>query len=88
MIEIKGKIVKQGEKKKQEIIQDAQQESRILLSEAKRKIGYQILKANDEIKAELVDAAVILSLERLPREITEKDNHKFIDQYIDRTQTE
>jgi F-type H+-transporting ATPase subunit b len=88
LVEIKEKIVKQGEKKKQEIIQDAQQESRILLSEAKRKIDYQILKAKDEIQAELVDAAVTLSIERLPREITEKDNHKFIDQYIVGTQTE
>jgi F-type H+-transporting ATPase subunit b len=83
--EIKEKIIKHGEKKKQEIIQDAMQESKILLSEAKRRIDNQILKAKDQFQAELVDAAVATALERLPGEITAKDNQRFLDQYITST---
>lgn len=83
--EIKGKIIKRGEKKKQEIIQDAKQESEILLSEAKRRIDNQILKAKDQFQAELIDAAVAIALERLPGEITAKDNQRFLDQCITST---
>ncbi len=86
--EIKEKIIKQGEKKKQEIIQDAKQESRILLSGAKLRIEHLILKTKDEIQAELVDAAVAIALERLPREITAKDHQKFLHRYIANTLSE
>jgi F-type H+-transporting ATPase subunit b len=86
--EIKERIIKQGERKKQEIIQDARQESKILLAGAKRRVNSQILKTKDEFQAELVDAAVTIALERLPREITAEDNQKFLDQYIAGTLSE
>ena len=80
--ELKERIVLQGEKKKQEIIKEAQNLSEVMIEDAKRKIEYQILQARNRIRAQILDAAIDLAIERLPREITDKDNEKFIDQFI------
>ena len=39
----------------------------------------------DRIREELIDAAVNLTLERLPREIDARDNQKFVEQFLSRT---
>jgi F-type H+-transporting ATPase subunit b len=86
--EIKQKIIKQGEIKKQLIIQNAQQESKILLQEAKRRIDSQILKARKTLQAQMIDEAMEIVFEKLPRQITEEDNQKFLDQYLKRVSSE
>ena len=80
--ELKERIVHQGEKKKQEIVKEAHNLSEVMIEDAKRKIEYQILQARNTIRAQMLDAAIDLAMERLPREITDEDNEKFIDQYI------
>jgi len=80
--ELKERIVNQGEKKKQEIIKEAHHLSEVMIEDAKRKIEYQILQARNTIRAQMLDAAIDLAMERLPQEITDEDNEKFIDQYI------
>lgn len=85
--EMKQKIIAQGETKKQEIISDGRLQSRMMLEEAKRKIDNQILQVKNQFKAELVDAAIELATERLPREITPQDNQKFIQLYLEETRT-
>lgn len=80
--DLKDRIIKQGERKKQEIIDSAQQQSRSMLEDAKRRIDSLILQAKNTFRAELIDAAIELSMERLPQQITEKDNEKFVDQYL------
>ena len=80
--ELKERIVHQGEKKKQEIFKEAHNLSEVMIEDAKRKIEYQILQARNTIRAQMLDAAIDLAMERLPREITDEDNEKFIDQYI------
>ena len=81
-VELKDRIVRQGERKKEEIIEDARQESRILLESAKRKIEYQFFQAQERLKGELIDAAIQLASQRLPTEITENDNQLILNQYI------
>ena len=76
--ELKQRIVQQGEKKKEEIIESARQQSRIMLDDAQRRVQSYILEARSKVKAELVDIAIDLALQRLPQEITAADNEKFI----------
>ena len=80
--DLKERIVQQGDRRKQEIIESAKNQSRLLLEDANRKIDSYILQSKATFKAELIDAAIELAIERLPKEITDEDNEKFIDNYI------
>ena len=82
MQKLKERIILQGERRKQEIIDNALAESRIMLQEAKWRIDDQILKARKTLQAELVDMAVSMAAKRLPAEITSADNQKFFDQFL------
>ena len=53
-----------------------------MLEEAKLRVDYRIQQAKKMLKAELVDAAIDLAIEKLPKVITEEDNQKLIQQYI------
>ncbi len=79
---LKKRIVAQGEKNRLQIIADAEQEGKILLTSAKKKIESRISDAREMIKAELVDDAIALAIQNLPETITEQDNQKFIDAFI------
>jgi F-type H+-transporting ATPase subunit b len=75
--ELKERIIQQGEKKKAEIIESAQNHSKIMIEDAKRRIGTHFLNAKNEFRTELIDIAMDMALERLPKEITPEDNDKF-----------
>ncbi len=79
---LKKRIVAQGEKNRLRIIADAEQEGKILLTSAKKKIESRISDAREMIKAELVDDAIALAIQNLPETITKQDNQKFIDAFI------
>lgn len=79
---LKQRIVQQGERRKQEIVESAQNQSRIMLDDANRKIEAYILSSKNKFKADLIDAAIELARERLPKEITDEDNEQFISQYL------
>ena len=82
MEKMKTRIVAQGEKRKQEIIDTAQQESRIMLESAKVKIAGRINTATQTIRNEMVDIAVQLAMQKLPQEITSSDNDRLLDHYL------
>jgi F-type H+-transporting ATPase subunit b len=86
--ELKERIVKQGERKKQEIVESAQQQSRMMIDDAKRRIKSYFFQAKDAFKAEMIDAAIDLAMQRLPKEITAEDNEKFTNQYLASTLAE
>lgn len=75
-------IVQQGEKKKRDLIESAQEQSRLLLEDSKRRVQSYILEARNAFKAEMIDAAIDLAMERLPKEITDADNEKILDEYL------
>ena len=79
---LKEKIIAQGEKRKEEIIQEAEEQSRYVLAEGKRKVENQIFRAQRKFREELVDTAFDVVLERLPKEITEEDSEKLVQNYI------
>ena len=82
MQKLKERIILQGERRKQEIVDNALAESRIMLKEAQWRIDDQIFKARKALQEELVDMAVSMASKRLPAEITSADNQKFVDQFL------
>ncbi len=82
---LKERIIRQGEKRKQAIIAEARRESEILLEGAKRKIDSQVLQAESTLRSEMIDMAVNQALERLPGQVTENDNQKLLDQFLKST---
>lgn len=86
--DLKERIIQQGDRKKQEIIESAKSHSRIILEGANQKIDSYLLASKNTFKAELIDAAIELTKERLPKEITDEDNERFIVQYLSSASTE
>ena len=83
--ELKERIIREGEKKKAEIIESAQHHSKMMFEDAKRRIGTHFLHAKNEFRSELIDRAMDLAMERLPGEITPEDNDKFTRVFLDST---
>jgi F-type H+-transporting ATPase subunit b len=80
--ELKERIVRQGEQKKEAIIQLAQNQSETMLEDAKRRIDAHYIQVKNKFKAELIDRAFELVMERLPKEITAEDNDKLTAEYL------
>jgi len=84
--DIKDRIIRDGERKKEAIINDAQEQSRFILETSKHKIESQIVQARKTFRAELIDEAVSMAMRRLPNEIREEDNLRIIEQYVQAAQ--
>lgn len=80
--ELKERIIRQGEKRKQDIIDEARQQSQIMLEMAKQKLQNRIVTVKENFRSELVDKAIEIALKRLPEEMTEEDNQRFIQDYL------
>jgi len=80
---IKTRILQEGQRAKEKIIEDAHEPSRIMMEEAKRRIDNRIYQASQELRGELIDAAIDIAAHRLPEEVTEDDNQKFIQNYLE-----
>lgn len=80
--EVKQRIIEQGEKRKAEIIENARRESQIMLETAKQKIDSHLIHAKSKFRSDLIDDAVALAMERLPKEITQEDSQRFVNQYF------
>ena len=79
---IKDRIVQQGAKKKQTIIATAQQQSTKMIEDANRRVENYFFQAKGKLKADLIDAAIDMALERIPQEISDADNQKFVNDYL------
>jgi len=79
---LQQKIIEQGERKKKEIIDDARRMGRATLEGAQQRVENQIHRARKKLRDELVDAAVELALEKLPKIVTADDNRNLIQHYI------
>ena len=85
LTQLKQRILADGEKTKQKIISDAENESRLMIESAGQKMTSRIEEARNELRSELVDLAVSIALKKLPAEINEQDNQKFIDTFLSET---
>jgi F-type H+-transporting ATPase subunit b len=81
--ELKERIIRQGERKKAEIVESAQKHGKSMIEDAKRRIDTHILQAKNAFRSELIDRAVDVALERLPNQITPEDNEKFTREFLD-----
>ncbi len=79
---LKERIVRQGEKKKEAIIQSAQNQSKMMLEDGKRRIDTHFIQAKNKFRAEMIDRAIELAMERLTKEITAEDNDKLTIEYL------
>jgi len=65
-----------------QIIADAQLESRLILEDSQLRIDNWIMQAKNKLRIELVESAINSAIEKLPHEITEEDNQKIIQTYL------
>ena len=80
--EIQEKILTEGKRQRQLIIESAQHESRLMFDRANLKIDAQIAEAHLRLRSELIDRAVALAMERLPAEITAEEQLRLLDRFI------
>jgi F-type H+-transporting ATPase subunit b len=80
--DLKARIVEQGERKKQALLESAQQQSEMMIENARHRIDVQFAQARTILRQELIDSAIDVVMEKLPREITDEDNENFINQYL------
>ncbi len=85
--EIRGKIIAEGERKKQAIIEGAQRESRLMIEHAEFWIERHIQQAKERLRSELIDESIEQALQRLPQVLTPEDNRKFISRYLTEIKT-
>lgn len=80
--ELKQRIVQTGERRKLEILEDARQESRMIIEGAKQKMEGRVIRARNRLRAEMIDAAAEMALDKLPGLVTEDDNRKLLEQFM------
>jgi F-type H+-transporting ATPase subunit b len=80
---IKERIVAEGQKRKEKIIEDARQESRLMLASAQVKIENQVRDAAEKIKIELIDMAAQRAEAKLPQLLAQKDQDRLLEQWMD-----
>ncbi|WP_372683392.1 hypothetical protein [Desulfosarcina sp.] len=80
--ELKDRLIAQGETRKQEIVEQARQQSKIMLEETRRKMQNRIVQAKAGLKMELLDMAIDQAMMKLPDMITAGDNQQLLDDYM------
>jgi F-type H+-transporting ATPase subunit b len=80
--ELKARLIEQGERQKQDLIREAQDQSRLILEGAKHKIDYQVMRAREKLRTELLEMAVDEALKELPDLISPEDNQRQIEKYL------
>jgi len=81
--ELKEKIISRGKKEKQKIIEDANQQSILMIENAKHKIEARIGQKKNDFRSEMIDAAFDMANEKIPLVINEEDNKKLVDSYLE-----
>ncbi len=80
--QIKARIVGQGQRSKDDLITEAEHQSQLMIESARHKIDYQIHRAKEKMRAELLNMAVDQALTQLPSEITPEDNQRLLNKYL------
>lgn len=80
--ELKDRLIAQGETRKQQFIEQAKQQSTIMLEETRRKMENRIVQAKASLKMELLDMAMDQAVKKLPELITDGDSQRLLDDYM------
>ncbi|CAN2049560.1 F-type H+-transporting ATPase subunit b [Candidatus Magnetomoraceae bacterium gMMP-1] len=82
LADLKQNVQVQAEKKKQQIIEDASVQAKRMLKDATTKANYQLIEARNAFKAEMIDVAINMASERLPKEVYVEDNYIMVEKYL------
>ena len=85
--QVEERIIAEGEKEKQRIIEDARLQSDILMQGVQQKVSHQLQLARDRFRAEIVDGAIALAMEKLPATITDQDNRHQVERWLARVES-
>lgn len=85
--ELKARRIAQGETRKRQIIEQAKQQSAVMLEETRRKLENRIVQAKASLKMELLDMAIEQAQAKLPGIMTEGDNQRLLDDYMQHIHT-
>jgi len=80
---LKERLARRGEREKEAMIKAAQEQSRLMLESAQRKVEYRIQQAKANFRSELIDTAVNAAMEQLPSQVTDADNEKLLRLFLD-----
>jgi len=83
-VELTERIIRDGERRKEELIEEARLESQIMLESAQQKIASRFIRARQRLRSEIVDSAIDKALERLPALVNDADNERLIQDYIEK----
>ena len=86
LAQIKERILADGERRKEELIANAQRDGAILLDSAKLKIEAQMREARQGIRAELIDMASDIASNKLPQLLTPKDQNQLVERWMEAAQ--
>jgi F-type H+-transporting ATPase subunit b len=81
-VEMSERIIREGERRRDEIIEDARLESQMLLESARRKADSKFISAKQRLRSQLVDSAMDMVFERLPAMVTEADNRRMLQEFL------
>ena len=85
--ELKERMIAQGETRKQQIIAQAKQQSAMMLEVSRLKMENRVVQAKAQLKMELLDLAIAQAIDKLPGVMTEDDNQRLLDDYMQRIHT-
>lgn len=80
---LKEKIIRKGKKGKQDIIEDAHQQSISMIENSKQKIENLIQQKKNSFRIEMIDTAFDMANKKIPLIINEKDNKKLLETYLE-----
>lgn len=72
-----------AEMRKQEIIDQAREEGKNLIEDAKTRSQFRILEAKKRFRGELIDLAMEIAEEHLPQVMTSEDQGRFVNLYLE-----
>ncbi len=80
---IRQDALEEGEKLKRQLIAEAEHAARRLMEKAHAEIESETIKARGRLKKETVEMAVAMAADMLAKNVTEKDHHAVVKQYVE-----
>jgi len=82
ILEIKERIIAEGERTRQAIIENAKKESEFLIEATRRRIQGRFQEARQAFRSELIESAMSIVSRRLPEEIGPQDQARQMDLFF------
>ena len=82
LAEMKARLLADGERRKEALLQQAEVESAMMLKDAERKIAGLLHQAQNTLRSELVDGAIDLATARLREEIRKEDHQRLTGEFF------